>query len=109
MSILSSLIGIIALVSGLFAPVSAMAAIGFSFGGRIISPPVPCTNIPGAYLITIVPAGGDLNPFYVYTPGFTLGLPPSHPGQLILGVADIITGCNGILTAQRIQIDGVSL
>lgn len=108
MSILSSIIGFVAFASGLFAPVSAMAALGTSFGGQLVSPPIPCKNIPGSFLITIKPAGVK-NIFYVYTPLLSLGLiPPTHPGQQILGVADTPTGCNGILTAQRIQFYGVS-
>ena len=108
MSILASAIGLISFVSGLFAPVSAMAALGTSFGGQLASPPIPCKNLPGAFLITIKPAGVK-NIFYVYTPLLSLGLlPPTHPGQQILGIADAPTGCNGILTAQRIQLYGVS-
>ncbi len=108
MTILSSVVGFMALVSGLFAPVSAMAALGTSFGGQLVSPPIPCKNIPGSFLITIKPVG-IMNTFYVYTPFLSLGLfPPTHPGQQILGVADVFTGCNGIPTAQRIQFYGVS-
>jgi hypothetical protein len=104
--ILSYIAAIFTLVAGLSAPLSA-AAVGFSFGGRLVSPPVLCANIPGSYLVTILPAGVK-GIFYIYTPGLTLGLPPVHPGQEILGIADVPLVCNGLL-GLRIQYDGVSI
>lgn len=69
-------------------PLSAFA-IGFAtpFGGRIIGPPIPCTNPPGSFMITLsTPSPG----FYKYVPGisriFSFG-PPLIPGTFVLGTA----------------------
>ena len=87
-------------------PLSA-SAFGFSFGGRLLSVPLPCLEIPGSYGIVIFPAG-LFAPTYVYTPLFTIGLPPTHPGQQILGIADIPLTCNGV-PAFRIQLNGIGV
>lgn len=86
------------------------SALGLSFGGRITTINY-CIN--GAIVITIIPAG--LFPItYMWTPG-TLGFPPIHPGQEILGVSDIPYVCVGPgthplqYTGRRIQFDGVSI
>jgi hypothetical protein len=102
MAVLGYIFGIISLAMSLFSPLSAAAAIGTSFGGRILWVH-PCS---GGIQIAIAPAG-PFQPLYVYSVG-TIGLPPIHPGQYILGIADapVFTGtCVG----QRIQRDGVSL
>ncbi|KKW36245.1 hypothetical protein A2852_00905 [Candidatus Adlerbacteria bacterium RIFCSPHIGHO2_01_FULL_54_23] len=96
---------IIALVAGLSAPLHA-SALGFSFGGRVISIPVPCFGLPGFFGVAIIPAG-RFSPFYVWGPG-TIGLPPLHPGQQILGIYDLPLLCNGV-PGFRIQYDGVSI
>lgn len=93
------------IAASLSAPLSA-SALGFSFGGRVISVPVPCFGMPGFFGITIFPAG-RFSPFYVWGPG-TIGLPPLHPGQQILGIYDVPLLCNGI-PSFRIQYDGVSI
>lgn len=97
-----------ALAASLLAPLSAYA-LGTSFGGRIIDWE-PCVSLPGAIFILIQPAG--IFPIaYFWAPG-TLGLPPTHIGQQILGVADTFFGCTtplGPRAGQRIQIDGVSI
>ncbi len=90
----------------LLTPISALA-IGFSFGGRLVSTPIACLNLPGFYGIVIRPAG-RLPVTYVYSTGFTIGLPPTHPGQQILGLYDIPMICNGV-PGFRIQRDGVSI
>lgn len=90
-------------------PLTAFA-LGFSFGGKVITP-IPCLSPVGpAIFFTIVPAG--LFPIgFIWAPG-SLGIPPSHPAQQILGVADTLFGCTaGIvpLSGFRVQFDGVSL
>ena len=58
-----------------------------SFGGRIVAIYPYCLN--AAVWITIVPAGGDPNPFYIWTPAtitFSAG-PPKSIGQQVLGLA----------------------
>jgi hypothetical protein len=103
----SKLLAVFIVAATLAVPFSA-TALGKPFGGRLVSPPIPCANIPGSFLISIIPAG-IIGPFYVYTPVLSLGLrPPTHPGQQILGIADAPLVCNGILS-QRIQIFGVSI
>jgi hypothetical protein len=96
------------LLTSLVVPLSALA-FGTSFGGRIVAW-IPCLSPLGpAIFITIVPAG-VFPVTYIWAPG-TIGLPPTHIGQQILGVADTIFGCKvGVvpLVGQRIQLDGVS-
>lgn len=97
----------------LLAPLSA-SALGISFGGRIVT--MTACLLGGFIHIDIVPAaGGSPNISYIWTPG-TIGLPPVHPGQAILGVGDVPIVCAVALGAhpifwagQRIQLDGVSI
>ncbi len=86
------------------------SALGTSFGGKILAI-TPCMSLSGpAVWIKILPAG--LFPItYIWTP-LTIGLPPVHVAQQILGVADIPYGCvvgKVPFVGQRIQIDGVSI
>jgi hypothetical protein len=90
---------------GLLVPLIA-GAVGFSFGGRLVTPPVPCFGAPGFFGFTIQPAG-FFSPFYVWGPG-TIGLPPIHVGQQILGLYDTIFVCNGV-PSFRIQLNGIGL
>lgn len=107
---------VIALVLlGLALPLAA-DALGTSFGGRVVlwSPCLTPTG-PG-FWITIRPAG--IFPItYIWGPG-SLGLPPLHVAQQILGIADVPYSCTVPvpfppyavpLYGQRIQIDGVGL
>jgi len=75
-------------------PFPASAALGTSFGGRILSV-LPCLSPFGPSLqVNILPAGG-VSTSYIWTPAtitFLAG-PPNHPGQQILGVADIPFAC----------------
>ncbi|MDO8518206.1 MAG: hypothetical protein Q7S26_02870 [bacterium] len=100
----------VAILGGLLMPLSA-SALGLSFGGvRIVSINY-CKN--GGINIIIVPAG--LFPIsYIYTPG-TIGLPPTHIGQAILGLyLPVLYACTGfgtrppIFTGFWIQLDAVS-
>lgn len=109
MNPLARFVATITLIGSLLTPLSA-SALGFSFGGRITAI-TPCAN--GAIWITIVPAG-PFQPFYIWTPGtitYSAG-PPSHPGQEVLGVADIPYVCYIppfiFLYGQRMQIVGTS-
>lgn len=95
--------------ASLFAPLSAYA-LGKSFGGRVITS-LPCLSPTGpAWWVTIRPAGAF--PFsYIWAPG-SIGLPPIHTGQQILGLFDVPYGCTiGLVKyfGLRIQVDGVSI
>ncbi len=75
---------------------SAQSFLFFSFGGRVISLPVPCLEIPGSYGFVILPAG-RFGPTYVYTPFLSFGLGPTFVGQQVLGVARTLpVTCNGV-------------
>ncbi len=89
----------------LLVPLSA-SAFRLSFGGRLVSQPIPCFHMPGFFQVVIRPAG-RFSPFYVWGPG-TLGLPPVHIGQQILGLYDALLVCNGV-PSFRIQYDGISI
>jgi hypothetical protein len=110
MKALSKFLPAVALVALLAVP-SAAFALGRSFGGRIVWWE-PCLSPLGpAFFITIAPAG--IFPIsYIWAPG-SLGLPPTHIGQQILGVADAPMACLDALglplPGQRIQLDGVSV
>ena len=75
-------------------PAYTFAAFGFSFGGKITSPLVPCANIPGAFqmmvlneLLVPVPISVIWAP-----PPLTLTFlagPPTHVGQTVLGAASL--------------------
>jgi len=90
---------------------SVVAKTGLSFGGRI-TVAIPCLSDLGpSYWVTIVPAPATKQPFYIWTPETLRGLPPpglpplfppspnpdvpppTHPGQEILGLADIPFWC----------------
>jgi len=97
------------IAAALLVPLTAFA-FGTSFGGRVLFE-FPCLTPSGpGFFITILPAG--LFPVsYIWAPG-TVGLPPTHTGQEILGLADTPYGCSVGLAhfvSQRIQFDGVSL
>jgi hypothetical protein len=76
------------------APALAYAATGISFGGKVVSI-LPCLSPLGPSLqVTIVPAGA-FPVAYIWTPAtvtLQAGL-PTHPGQQILGIADIPFAC----------------
>ena len=108
-------------------PLSA-SALGLSFGTQGITVLTPCVSYLGPSVwITIVPAGGDPNIFYIWTPT-TVGPPPTHVKQEILGIADVpyfccaagvpagFGGCYvghsfvpSLPVGERIQLDGVSI
>lgn len=99
--------GIFLVIAGLFLPFYSVFAFG-SFGGTLVSPPVPCFKMPGFFLVTIKPAG-VFSPFYIMGPGsIFLGIPPYRPGQQILGRSDVSLICNGI-PAFRITFAGTSI
>jgi hypothetical protein len=101
---------IFGLVAALIAPVSASAQVGFnfSFGGRVVSLPIPCINLPGSYGFVIFPAG-RFGPTYVYTPFLSFGLGPTYIGQQVLGLARTLPVlCNGV-PAFHVQLIGTSL
>lgn len=82
-----SLYGSAATVAAPAATKAASSVAALSFGGRIVYAYVGCLN--AAVFITIVPAGGDPNPFYVWIPTtitYSAG-PPRTPGQQVLGLA----------------------
>lgn len=98
-------------VSFLFALPLSASALGISFGGTILTWKT-CTFPPGAIHITIKPAGGSPNAAYIWVPFLTLGFPPTHIGQQILGLADISAVCTVgkvPFPGQRIQLDGVGI
>ena len=82
------------LVVVLMVPTYTFAAFGFSFGGKITSPPLPCANIPGAFqmmvlneLLVPVPISVIWAP-----PPLTLTFlagPPTHVGQTVLGATSL--------------------
>ncbi len=100
------------LAASLLAPLSA-SALGASFGGRVVTM-VPCISPLGPSIwFTIVPA--SLYPVFsfIWTPATATFLagPPTHPGQQVLGVADVPFGCKvGIVpfVGQRVQVIGTS-
>ena len=87
------------LVVVLMAPTYTFAAFGFSFGGKITSPLIPCANMPGTFLLVVlnellvpVPVSVIWAPPPV-TLTFLSG-PPTHVGQTVLGVASLTpTAC----------------
>lgn len=108
------------LLSVFFLPGLVDAALtGTSFGGKVLSI-LPCVSTFGPSLqVNILPAGG-ISTSYIWTPAtisFLAG-PPTHPGQQILGVADIPFVCiipspfffipAVTLFGQRIQFLGTS-
>lgn len=103
------LLGLLLLTIAVFIPRETYAA-GLSFGGRILLIS-PCISASGPSVwITIQPAG-RFPITYIWAPG-TIGLPPTHPGQSILGIADIPYVCKigtFFLYGQRIQRDAVSI
>ncbi|MES2134747.1 MAG: hypothetical protein V4449_00700 [Patescibacteria group bacterium] len=57
------------------------------FGGIVLSPPVPCTTPPGAYMVVLGPPSPGS---YMYVPVVTKSYlygPPVIPGQWVLGQA----------------------
>ena len=121
------IVGALLSLATFLTPLSA-SALGLSFGTPTITAVMPCVSYAGPSVwITIVPAGGDPNVFYVWTPT-TLGPPPVHTKQEILGLADIpyfccaagapigFGGCYvghsivpSLPVGERIQYDGVSI
>lgn len=103
------LVALFILTAAVFVPRETYAA-GLSFGGRILLI-TPCLSASGPSMwITIQPAG-RFPITYIWAPG-TLGPPPVHPGQSILGIADIPYACKVgtfFLYGQRIQRDAVSI
>ncbi len=71
----------------------AQAVVGEnSFGGRISYYYPACLN-GGIYTLVLSARPPYLAPLpYIWTPG-TIGIPPSHPGQEILGLFDIPYMC----------------
>jgi len=100
-----------ALSAALAIPLTALAFTGIPFGGTVLSM-VPCVSpIGAAEWITIAPVGPTPIFAFVWTIA-TLGPPPIHTGQQILGVSDTTFGCTaGVahFVGQRIQFDGVSI
>ena len=103
------------LAVGLLAPLSAHA-LGFSFGGRILSV-IPCVSGFGPSLWVSIKPAGIFAPTYIWTPATITKLvgPPRNPGQQVLGRADIPFVC--FIPAKvpiplyglRMQIVGTSL
>lgn len=75
----------IGILVALLVPLSTSAQVGpfISFGGHVLSINY-CTH--GAVNIIILPAGG-FPISYVWQAGIPVGLPPTHPGQQVLGLA----------------------
>ncbi len=96
------------LAASFFAPLSVLAF--GSFGGRIIAW-TPCLSAAGpSFWITIRPAG-VFPVTYIWAPG-SIGLPPLHIGQQILGTADTPFVCfvgKVPFFGQRIKFDGVGI
>ena len=102
-------------------PLFASAALGVGFGGRVVSV-IPCLSPLGpAFQINIIPAPKSQVSYIYLLPPATITYrngPPTHPGQSILGVADIPFTCfipSGFLglfpiplVGQRIQMIGTS-
>ena len=89
-------------------------ALGLSFGGRIIFTDYECLN--AAVFITIIPAGGDQNTDYIWTPDtVTYSAGSFTEGGQALGVADLPAECvldyetDTSLPGQRMQMVGTSL
>lgn len=83
---------------GLLSSVSSFFVSPFtSFGGRV-TVVVPCTLgvLPMLYVTVLSNRGGIPHPeFYIWTPATLTKLagPPTHPGQQILGLADVPLTC----------------
>ena len=107
-------VGITLSLSALLTPLSA-SALGLSFGGKIVGIHfgVVLPSFDPCVSISIIPAGAV--PTEEVWVGGTVGVPPAHPGQQILGVADVPVDCVGvglhppIWVGLRMQIDGVSI
>jgi len=118
MRILSRFLLSILLITSFAAPLAVSAA-GLTFGGRVLGV-IPCSG--GMLWVSILSARGLVpHPeFYIWTPltvTKSFG-PPYHPGQQVLGVADLPFVCfigGGLFTLPiplaglRMQIVGTSL
>ncbi len=80
--------------AGFLTPTYAFGAIGTSFGGQVLTI-LPCISTLGPSLFVTIKPSGLFHPFYIWTPATInkLAGPPTHPGQQILGVADVPFAC----------------
>lgn len=91
----------------------ALPPTGTAFGGIIVSPPVPCINPPGSWMVVL----GPPNPGpYMYIPGGTHTckyVPPAAPGQWVTGNAIPYTCVTGTppapIPVSLMTIEGTSL
>jgi len=96
-----------AIFASLLFPLSTSAF--FSFGGRV-AVVVPCLSPSGpAVWFNIAPLGA-FPLFYIWAPG-TVGMPPNHSFQSIIGTYDIPYACKvgpAVFSGFRLRSDGVS-